>query len=57
MSGSSDDEATIAREDDDPSQQASELKLLEQEKDQTFEDLLSELPEEYLSTLRSQVGL
>ncbi|XP_050722344.1 helicase domino-like [Eriocheir sinensis] len=45
---SDDDEATIAREDDNPEEQASELQLLHEESKQTMEDLLRDLPPGYL---------
>lgn len=45
---SDDDEGTIAREDDNPEEQASELQLLHEESKQTMEDLLKELPPGYL---------
>lgn len=45
---SDDDEATIAREDDNPEEQASELQLLHAESQQTMEDLLRDLPPGYL---------
>ncbi|KAK4302059.1 hypothetical protein Pmani_025841 [Petrolisthes manimaculis] len=45
---SEDDEDTIAREDDNPEEQASELQLLQEESKQTLEDLLKDLPPGYL---------
>nr|XP_045582866.1 helicase domino-like isoform X2 [Procambarus clarkii] len=45
---SDDDEGTIAREDDNPEEQASELQLLHEESKQTLEDLLKDLPPGYL---------
>lgn len=54
---STDDEATIGKEDDDPSEQADEVKLLQQESGQTIDDLLTNLPPEYLASLRAQAGV
>ncbi|CAL4124505.1 unnamed protein product, partial [Meganyctiphanes norvegica] len=48
---SDDDEATIAREEDNPEEQADELKLLQKESEQTLEDILNDLPPGYLDSM------
>jgi len=48
---SDDDEATIAREEDNPEEQADEVKLLQKESEQTLEDFLKDLPPGYLDTI------
>ncbi|KAK7077901.1 hypothetical protein SK128_004066 [Halocaridina rubra] len=53
---SDDDEGTIAKEDDNPEEQESELQLLQKESEQTIEDLLNDLPEEYLRDIRESSG-
>ncbi|XP_066970320.1 helicase domino isoform X4 [Macrobrachium rosenbergii] len=49
---SDDDEATIAKEEDNPEEQESELQLLQQESEQTIEDLLKDLPEGYFQEIQ-----
>ncbi|KAB7496302.1 Helicase domino [Armadillidium nasatum] len=44
---SDDDEATIAKEEDNPEEQASEVQLLQKESEQTLEDILNDLPADY----------
>lgn len=45
---STDDEETIAQEEDDPNEHKAEIEALQRESEMNLEDFLSELPKDYL---------